>query len=257
MTTIVLRTSIWPSTVWPSTVWPVGNSRQRALLHRASRYGVLSFGVRPAGVVRSFSLAVAGRLIDFPRRRRVIELYDTRSATDIDLLRGAGGDEEALRELVARHQSSLTRLASAVLGNRSDAEEAVQDTFVAAHRAADTFHGDSTVKTWLHTICYRQCLTRLRRKRVVHLYIDVDDTTYVYEPDPAGQIAIENAVAELPEENRVAFALVDVLGFSREEAAALVGVAGNTMRARVARARLLLANILTEDEGQTGDEGRP
>lgn len=212
--------------------------------------GVGPLSVRPLDVLRSFSLAVTGRLLEFPRRRRLIEAYDARSASDIDLLRASGGDELALREFVARHQSSLTRLASAVLGNRSDAEEAVQDTFVAAHRAAHSFHGDSTVKTWLHTICYRQCLTRTRRKHVVQLYVDVDDRAYAYEPDPAGQLAIETAVRGLPEENRVAFVLVDVLGFSREDAAALVGVPGNTMRARVARARVLLANVLTDDAGQ-------
>jgi RNA polymerase sigma-70 factor (ECF subfamily) len=64
------------------------------------------------------------------------------------------------------------------------------------------------------------------------------------------RIALKVAVDELPEQNRVAFVLVDVLGFSREDAAAMVDVPGNTMRARVARARMLLADALT-DTGET------
>ena len=61
-------------------------------------------------------------------------------------------------------------------------------------------------------------------------------------------MTLEQAVADLSGDLKVAFTLVDVLGFSREEAAQLVGVPGNTMRARAARARVILASTLTQGD---------
>ena len=116
---------------------------------------------------------------------------------------------------------------------------------MAAHRAAAGFRNEASVRTWLHSICYRQCLGRLRRKRL-DLVVITDRDTPTASTDAAMRIAIEIAVDALPEANRVAFVLVDVLGFSREDAAAMVEVPGNTMRARVARARMLLADALTD-----------
>jgi DNA-directed RNA polymerase specialized sigma24 family protein len=69
--------------------------------------------------------------------------------------------------------------------------------------------------------------------------------------DHAVRLAVRSATAALPSDLRIAFTLVDVLGFTREEAAHMVGIPGNTMRARVARARVLLATLLTDDEVQS------
>jgi len=63
--------------------------------------------------------------------------------------------------------------------------------------------------------------------------------------DDAFRLALDDAVEQLPDINRQAFVLVDVLGFSRSDAAEIVGIEANTMRARVAKARALLADILT------------
>ena len=66
--------------------------------------------------------------------------------------------------------------------------------------------------------------------------------------DEALRMTLDRAIAGLTGDLKMAFTLVDVLGFSREEAAQLAGVPGNTMRARAARARVVLASMLTEGD---------
>lgn len=195
--------------------------------------------VRLAPSRSASSTAVAMRPRSLSPRCNPTELTDT------DLVARVATDEACFRELIVRHEQSLRRLAWSMLKNRHDAEEAVQDAFVAAHRAAAGFRNEASVRTWLHSICYRQCLGRIRRKRL-DLVVIADRDTPTASTDAAMRIALEFAVDALPEANRVAFVLVDVLGFSREDAAAMVEVPGNTMRARVARARMLLADALAD-----------
>lgn len=157
-------------------------------------------------------------------------------------------DPACMAELISRHQGRLMSMATSMLRNRADAEEAVQDTFFRAHRAGTDFRGDAKVSTWLHTICYRQVLTRTRRKRHLTVAIDSQPEQASQSEDQALRIALRRAVDDLPEANREAFTLVDILGFSRTEAATILDVQDNTMRARVARARQLLAEALSSDD---------
>ena len=165
---------------------------------------------------------------------------------DVTLI-GRLDDADAMRELIVRHERPLMSMAMSMIRNRADAEEIVQDTFVQAYRAAGTFRGDAKVSTWLHSICYRQVLTRTRRRRHLTVAIDEASMQMSTSTDDAFRLALDDAVEELPDINRQAFVLVDVLGFSRSDAAEIVGVEANTMRARVAKARALLADILTAE----------
>jgi RNA polymerase sigma-70 factor (ECF subfamily) len=172
--------------------------------------------------------------------------------SDAELLGLVGSDEDAFRELVGRHQRSMRRLARSMLRNSGDADEAVQDALIAAYRHADSFRGDASVRSWLHTICYRQCLARIRRARLDLVPLEHATTLSQPESGPLLPGYLEAAVAELPADNQAAFVLVDVLGFSRQDAATIIGVPANTMRARVARARLLLADALGDVVGVEG-----
>ena len=159
-------------------------------------------------------------------------------------------DSDAMAEFITRHRSRLTAMAMSMIRNRSDAEEIVQDTFVQAYRSAGSFRGDAKVSTWLHSICYRQVLTRTRRRRHLTVAIDVSLEPIAQRRDDAFRLALDQAVSELPQINRDAFVLVEMLGFSRAEAAHIVGTEANTMRARVARAHHLLAQALTDEVTQ-------
>jgi RNA polymerase sigma-70 factor, ECF subfamily len=196
------------------------------------------------------STLCTGGVHDVRSHLRVLR-SDVRELSDPELLARLRTDDDCLREFVGRHHSSVHRLAVATLRSTADAEEAVQDTFIAAHRSAERFRGESSARTWLHTICYRRCLVVLRKRHLQVVAVDDVSLFAGTDTDHVLRLALDAAVASLNDDPRVAFTLVDVLGFSREDAARLVGVPGNTMRARVARARMLLADAMTDREDES------
>ncbi|MDO8392446.1 MAG: sigma-70 family RNA polymerase sigma factor [Actinomycetota bacterium] len=187
------------------------------------------------------------------QRRRLLAVVGSVDGLDDRALLARLSEPVCMTEFVRRHQTRLFGLAAAILNDRADAEEVVQDTFLQAFRSADTFRGEAQVSTWLHTICYRQALSRRRRRR----HPTVGDEHLLTQPaehhDTLTSMALAAAVERLPANNREAFMLVDVLGFSRTEAAAIAGIEDNTMRARVARAHMLLADLLDAARDQ-GDQ---
>jgi RNA polymerase sigma factor (sigma-70 family) len=75
------------------------------------------------------------------------------------------GDEEAFAALVRREGARLLATARRLLGSTQDAEDAVQEAFLQAHRAIDRFNGDSRLSTWLHRIVVNAALMKLRSRR--------------------------------------------------------------------------------------------
>ncbi len=159
--------------------------------------------------------------------------------------RAADGDDLAFETMVRRHTDAVWRLARANLRDDFAAEEVVQDTFVKAHRALASFRGDSSVRTWLLAICQRTCIDVSRRKRPVVVSLDEARRTRAHGDDePELRVAIVEGMECLSDDERRAFTLVDILGYSREEAAQVVGVPASTMRSRVAKARLRMMDAL-------------
>src|SRR5688500_2711218 len=86
-------------------------------------------------------------------------------STDVALIaRWKAGDERAATELVERHAPALARFAVS-LGERTEVDEVVQDTFVRAFGSIDSFRADSALRTWLFTIERRLILDRRRSER--------------------------------------------------------------------------------------------
>jgi RNA polymerase sigma-70 factor, ECF subfamily len=160
--------------------------------------------------------------------------------------RAREGDEVAFELLVRRHLSATWRLARLLLSDGRDAEEAVQDTFVKAHGALGSYRGESTFRAWLLAICRRTCIDRLRLVRRDVVSLDVQRHQRANDERHELRLQIEDAMEHLPAEEREAFMLVDVLGYSREEAAAVVDAPSSTMRSRVSRGRRRLADLLTD-----------
>lgn len=91
---------------------------------------------------------------------------DLSSSDDAALLRYIGSrSEEALEELIKRHRHRLLRVARRCLGSYCDAEEAVQDSFVAVWNTASSFRGESSVAYWLSVLCRNIAVSRLRRRQ--------------------------------------------------------------------------------------------
>jgi RNA polymerase sigma-70 factor (ECF subfamily) len=175
--------------------------------------------------------------------------------TDAELL-GAhvAGDPHAFNELVARHKDRLWAVAMRTTGDAEEASDALQDAMISAFRRADQFRGDSAVTTWLHRIVVNASLDRLRRRAVRSTQPLPDDLEHlpgavVADPTDAMarrevQMAITEALAELPEDQREAVLLVDVEGWSIEDAAAQLGCPPGTVKSRCFRGRAKLAKRL-------------
>jgi RNA polymerase sigma-70 factor, ECF subfamily len=165
----------------------------------------------------------------------------------------AQGDVGAFEMLVHRHSEHLWRLARTLLRNDAEAEEAVQDTFLKAHRSLSTFRGDASVRTWLHHICQKTCIDRIRARKVITVPITQlpEDSE---RPSAETKLILEETLRTLPEDDRTAFLLVHFLGYTREEAARICGVPSSTMRTRVVRARRRLAAVLEDTDASEDAE---
>lgn len=182
------------------------------------------------------------------------EAVDQPSDDHALLRQAADGDATAFEDLVRRHTDAAWRMARSMLRDDFAAEEAVQDTFLKAHRNLATFRGDAKVSTWLLSICHRTCIDRLRKKRLDVISLEDVRRERGHHDRTDLKLAVEDALAGLPDDEREAFVLVEVVGHTREEAAEIIGVPASTMRSRVSRAREKLARALGDGRSEAGGE---
>ena len=125
---------------------------------------------------------------------------------------------------------------------------------ISAFRRADSFRGDSAVTTWLHRIVINACLDRLRRKAARPVAGGTDERTLDNlaaghaVPDPSSDsdtsLDVMSALRTLPPDQQAALVLVDMQGFSVDEAAAILEVPSGTVKSRCSRGRARLAPLL-------------
>ena len=169
-----------------------------------------------------------------------------RERSDAELLAAhVAGDRYAFAELFYRHQRQLHRLARLTTRTPEDAEDALQDAMLSAHRGADSFRHDAAVHSWLHRIVVNACLDRLRRAKgrpttpLEDVYPVADRTAQVETA-----IVVQQALMRLPVEQRAALVAVDMQGYSIADTARMLGVAEGTVKSRCARGRARLAQLL-------------
>ncbi len=167
------------------------------------------------------------------------------------LTRVAAGDQRALEQLYARHGSALLAYAEALLGDRSRAEEALQDTFLAVWRSAASFEGRSAVRTWMFGICRRQALTRLRGRVPFQVPVESIADLPASAPGPesvalarADVAAVAAAMATLSPIHREVLDLAFGAALPLREIAAILGVPEGTVKSRLFQARAHLARAL-------------
>jgi RNA polymerase sigma-70 factor (ECF subfamily) len=171
--------------------------------------------------------------------------------SDADLLTAhVDGDDRAFAALIVRHRDRLWAVALRTMSDPEEAADALQDAMLSAHRGAAGFRGDAQVTTWLHRVVVNACLDRLRRNKTrATIPLPEHDSTHPVErADPLGQRElaweIEQALATLPDDQRAALVLVDVEGYSVEEAAAILSCPTGTVKSRCARGRAKLVPLL-------------
>lgn len=162
--------------------------------------------------------------------------------------RAATGDLQAFEALVRRYQLPIYRLCLRMLGNRADAEEAAQDTFLMAWRALSRFRGESLFSTWLYRIATNRCLKHLQRRLetdgpLPERASDYGNPEEELEADQRLR-ATTAAIGRLTPEQRAVFLLREVEGMQYGEIAAVMGITVSAVKSRLSRARVELANSL-------------
>ncbi len=164
------------------------------------------------------------------------------------------GELGAFEELYSQHASRLYNLAVRMLGNGADAEDAVQDTFLLAHKRLESFRGEAALGTWLYRLAVNQCLDRLRsRAGREQLATDsLDEPARIWQPAaradrPAERMDLKSAIARLPEGSRAVFVLHDVEGFEHREVAKLLGISEGTSKSQLHKARMRLREMLKRE----------
>jgi RNA polymerase sigma-70 factor (ECF subfamily) len=156
------------------------------------------------------------------------------------------GSPDAFGELVRTHQQRLWAVALRTMRDPDDAADVLQEALIKAFRSAGTFRGDAAVSTWLYRIVMNAAFDALRRRTPVPVdTVDVPDPRD--EADQAGTaLDVADALARLPLDQRAALVLVDLQGFSVEQAAEVLECPVGTVKSRCFRARARLAQMLEE-----------
>jgi RNA polymerase sigma-70 factor (ECF subfamily) len=177
------------------------------------------------------------------------------------------GDNEAFGLLFTRHKDRLWAVAVRTIGDPEEAADALQDAMISAFRQASRFRGDSAVTTWLHRIVVNACLDRLRRRAARPTVTGLDERAMdVLAPGPAGPDAaasaetsldVMSALRTLLPDQQAVLVLVDMLGYSVADTAAVLGISPGTVKSRCARgrARLLPRLAHLRDRGESFTAG--
>jgi RNA polymerase sigma-70 factor (ECF subfamily) len=183
--------------------------------------------------------------------------------------RAAQGDQDAFAKIMRRYNQRLYRLAVSVMGDASEAEDVLQESYVRAFYAFATYSGAGSLGAWLARIVRNEAIDRVRSRdsRRSHVAIEADlggqsgenETNVANDPlqaltDPQALAAnadlrrlLERAIQRLPEQFRSAFVLREVEGLSVDETAEYLGIPPATVKTRDHRARNLLRTYLSEN----------
>lgn len=167
-----------------------------------------------------------------------------------------------ITRIVEQHSSRVFNLAFRILSNRQDAEDVVQETFIQAYRNLDSFRGESNLSTWIYQIALNNCLKMKERfgrqyvesldEKIEAFQDDIPQEVKDWSTDPERSYLLRELLDQirqgclqflshrLPEKQRTVFIMVNVLDFSYQETAEILGISTNVVKARLNRARTSL-----------------
>jgi RNA polymerase sigma-70 factor, ECF subfamily len=169
-----------------------------------------------------------------------------------ELRRFQSGDRVLLRSLVEAESPRLLRYATWLCGDTQDAQDLVQETWIAAYRQRATFQGRSPLLSWLTGICRSHFLstrrTEERRKQLLaaHVLPAAEDYSTPSAADPFARRRLAQALGELPQRQRDVIILRLVEGLSTRACADRLGVAEGTIKSSLARGLATLRPLLED-----------
>ena len=163
--------------------------------------------------------------------------------------------DELFTDLVEKYSDLAYSVSFRMLRNVEDAEDTVQESFIAAYRALPKFKGQSKLSTWLYRIVVNTCLMKIRKdkSRAKYLAETAFDDAIVYDwrndPEDAAvnselREVLECRLDQISPDLRAAVVLRDIQGLSGEDAAEALGISVASLKSRLHRARVLLRGHL-------------
>jgi RNA polymerase sigma-70 factor (ECF subfamily) len=186
-------------------------------------------------------------------RRAVTAVTDA----EAHLVRTAqSGDREAFEQLVRQHADRLYAVVIRVVGDRHEAEEVVQETFLRAWRSLGTFEGRSQFFTWLYRIGVNEAKRTYERRGARPASTPLEEapgqaaderhTPHARAEAQDLRQALEAAIIELPMDHRMPLVLRDIEGLSTAEAAEVMDLGEAAFKSRLHRARLAVRAAVEE-----------
>ncbi len=181
------------------------------------------------------------------------------------------GSEEAFSLLIAQYHQPLYSLISRSINDPSDAADITQEVFLKVFRSIRSFHGDSSLRTWLYRIALREASNQRRwwsrhKRQEITIDSSASETQDESESSLAAVLAdkgcdpfdravqnelrvrVEAALREIPEAFRTVIVLREIEGFSYEEIAEILNVNLGTVKSRLTRGRTALRLLLINSE---------
>jgi RNA polymerase sigma-70 factor (ECF subfamily) len=190
------------------------------------------------------------------------------------------GSEQAFAWLIARYHQPIYSLLARTVQDRADAADLTQEVFVKVFRGVGSFHGESSLRTWIYRIALREasnqrrwwmrhkqqevpieqevsvgeCSTPIRLKEML---VDRSESPYDAAVHAENRARVEKALAKVPEPYRTTLILRDIEGFVYEEVAEMQGVNLGTVKSRLVRGRGFLRACLVADGRASGAHASP
>lgn len=190
--------------------------------------------------------------LEIPAPEFIENISDTSS--DFTLAQAATkGNMFAFEELYNRHHRRVYSLCLRMLQNTHEAEDLTQEVFIQLYRKIGSFRGDSAFTTWLHRMTVNQVLMHFRKRTVkfektteegetpVQIVIGTENQSKMPIVD---KIALDSAIALLPDGYKKVFVLHDVEGYEHEEVARILGCSVGTSKSQLHKARLKMRKLL-------------
>ena len=177
--------------------------------------------------------------------------------------RARAGDTAAFEQLMLDNQDRVYTLCLRMTGNREDALDLAQETFLNAWRGLSSFQGNSSFSTWVYRLASNACIDFLRKRKRRQQgesphSLDDEEAPLPEPADPRGspeeelerrelRRAVERGLQALPDHHRQVLVMRELSGMSYQEIGAVLDLDLGTVKSRIARARLALKKFLVQE----------